>query len=44
MPYSLECDSCEFDREAPDEVTAYSGAKQHESNKPDHFVFVERVQ
>ncbi len=41
MAYSLDCGTCEFFRETDDEVTAYSLAKEHEAEHPEHFVFIE---
>jgi hypothetical protein len=43
MTYSLDCDSCEFQREIADEEATYSVAKDHETEFPDHFVFIERT-
>lgn len=42
MPYSLDCDTCDFIRTVDDEVDAYAAAKEHESEHPNHFVFMER--
>lgn len=44
MPYWLDCDTCEFGREADDEVAAYSAAKDHEAEHTDHFVAIERAE
>lgn len=43
MAYSLDCDACDFVREHDDEITAYSVAKEHEAEHPDHFVHMERL-
>lgn len=40
MPYDLTCDSCEFARTVNEEVSAYTGAKDHEEEHPTHFVFI----
>ena len=40
MAFDLTCDSCEFDREVDAEEDAYVGAKDHETDNPDHFVFI----
>lgn len=40
MPYYLDCDSCEFSRQITDEIDTYAIAKDHESEYPDHFVYV----
>lgn len=44
MTYSLDCDTCQFARSIAGEVNAYSIAKEHESEHPEHFVFMERVE
>jgi len=44
MTYSLNCDTCEFTREMAKEEATYSVAKEHETEFPDHFVFIERVE
>ena len=41
MPYYLDCDSCEYSLELKKEVQAYTEAKQHEEEYPEHFVFLE---
>lgn len=43
MSYKLDCDTCGFIRETPDEVAAYSLAKEHEAEHTSHFVFMERT-
>ncbi|WP_290809826.1 hypothetical protein [Halovivax sp.] len=40
MVYDLTCDTCDFDHEVDDEVGAYDGARAHEAEHPDHFVFI----
>lgn len=42
MAYSLTCDTCEFAREISDEIDTYAVAKDHESEHPDHFVYIEQ--
>ncbi|MEF8851564.1 MAG: hypothetical protein V5A44_06430 [Haloarculaceae archaeon] len=43
MPLRLDCDSCDFERETDDEVTAYAAARDHEAANPSHFVFIEET-
>ena len=40
VAYDLKCDTCEFSRTVDAESSAYSAAKDHESDYPDHFVLI----
>lgn len=40
MAFELDCDTCEFNRTVESESAAYDSAKSHESDHPNHFVFI----
>ena len=44
VAYDLKCDTCEFSRTVDAESSAYSAAKDHESDHPDHFVLIYSVE
>ena len=43
MTYNLECERCEFAAVTDREARAYTGAKHHEAEHPDHVVFISEV-
>lgn len=40
MAFDLACDTCEFSRTIDAENSAYTTARDHESDHPSHFVFI----
>lgn len=43
MPFELQCDSCDFNRQTGDETGAYADARDHESDHPSHFVLITTI-
>jgi hypothetical protein len=41
MSFHLACETCDFVHETDDEIDAYAAARDHESEHPTHYVFIE---
>jgi hypothetical protein len=44
VPFDLDCDTCDFNRTVDAQRSAFSAAKDHESDHPDHFVLIYSVE